>query len=247
MYYYIYDSYLNSKSYNNTLAKIETRLTDLGINGKINHLSFLKNIKQILTDEIKKGANTLVVVGNDKTIGKIINLVADLNMTLGIIPIDGTNNIAKFLGIPLREEACDILSSRIVQKIDLGNVNNNYFISSIETIGKNISLELDNNYLINLEGQESIINVSNLNCCFGQIANPEDQKLDIFIQIIKNTLLGKKEVSFSHLKSKLIKITSSKTIPILLSDEKKIVKTPANIKIVGKKIKMIVGKNRIQS
>ena len=46
MYYYLYDSRLNDKKYNNVIAKIETRLTDLGINGKINRLSFLKNINQ---------------------------------------------------------------------------------------------------------------------------------------------------------------------------------------------------------
>ena len=69
MYYYIYDSYLAEKKYESTIARIENRLTDLGINGKINRLSFLKNIHQIIGEEVKRGVKTVVVVGSDETLG----------------------------------------------------------------------------------------------------------------------------------------------------------------------------------
>ena len=140
MYYYLYDSCLNQKKYNNLLAKVETRLTDLGINGKINYLSFLKNIEQILQEEIKRGVKTVVVVGNDRTFGQTLGTLAGLGVTIGLIPIDKSSQIAKFLGLPDGERACDTISSRIIKKIDLGQINNCYFFTSLEAYGPRLAI-----------------------------------------------------------------------------------------------------------
>jgi hypothetical protein len=244
MYYYLYDSRLGDKKYHNTIAKIETRLTDLGINGKINRLSFLKNINQILTEEIKRGVKTIVIVGDDKTIGQVLNIVKELNATIGIIPVGNDNNIAKLLGIPYGEQACDTISSRLVTKLDLGNINNYSFLTSLEIGGKNISLECDGSYVINLEGGENIINIGNLNCCFQEFADPLDGKLDIYVENKKRRIIGKNKYSLSHFVNKTIRVTGKKTLPIFITDEKKIVKTPATITVEPKKIKVIVGKGR---
>lgn len=244
MYYYLYDSSLSDKKYQNELARIETRLTDLGINGKINRLSFLKNISQIITEEAKRGIKTVVVVGNDKTINQIINLTANLNLTLGLIPVGPNNRIAKLLGIPEGEKACDILSARIIKRLDLGRINNYYFLTCIEMIGEKISLACDNNFFINLEKEKNIINVSNLNFYRQTLTNPKDGQLDLFIEQSRKRLWRKKEISLSRFQNKLIEINSPQSIPILINDEKRIVKTPAHIKISNKKLKIIVGKNR---
>lgn len=245
MYYYLYDSFLSQKKYYQILAKIETRLTDLGINGKINHLSFLKNIQQVLSEEVKRGIKNIIAVGNDKTFSQVINLAADLNVTIGFIPIGENNTIAKLLGIPEGEKACDVLSSRIVEKIDLGKINNYYFLTSVEMIGQNISLELDDSCLINLEGQNSVVNISNLNHVYQTDCRPNDDYLNVFIETREKKLFKSDKKTLSQLAGKKIKITSKKTLPILLSDEKRIIKTPALAIILPKKIKVIMGKNRI--
>src|SRR3989339_839914 len=100
MYLYIYDSFLNDKKYTDSLIKIEKRITDLGIKGKIARLSVLKNMKELITDGVKEGVHTVVAIGNAQTFAKVINIVADLDLTLGLIPIDNNNPIAKILGIP---------------------------------------------------------------------------------------------------------------------------------------------------
>lgn len=241
MYYYIYDSFLSDKKFSNVLAKIETRLTDLGINGKINHLSFLKNIHQILNEEIRRGVKTIVVVGNDRTLGQIINIVADLNITLGYIPI-GSESISRLLRIPEGESACDVLSARIVKKIDIGKVNSYYFLTSIETGGQKMSLECDNNYFINLEEKDNIINISNLNIFNRLKTLPNDEYLDLFIEHTEKKFLRKSTSSTSRLVTKKIRLTSDKSVPILLIDEKKIIKTPAEVTVQPKKLKLIVGK-----
>ena len=119
MYLYLYDSFLNNKKYSGLLAKIETRLTDLGIGGKIFRLSPLRNVTELMNDEVKSGIKTVVVVGNDKTTSTIINLAAQLSVTLGIIPVGPDNKIAQILGINSPEEACNILAARKIEKVDL--------------------------------------------------------------------------------------------------------------------------------
>jgi len=240
MYYYIYDSFLADKRYSKTLAQIETRLTDLGINGKINHLSFLKNINDIISDEIKKGVNTIVVLGNDATINNVINIVADLNVVLGVIPLGKEQKISKLLGIPEGLAACEVLSSRIIKKINLGQINNSYFVTSLEAEGKNLFLECDNNFIINLE-KNNFIKINN--------KNPYQKDSDLEI-IINN---GSKRFFFlpagsdtSYLRSQTVAINSKKSMPILLNDEKRIIKTPATVRLRTQKLKVIVGKSRLE-
>jgi len=244
MYYYLYDSCLGDKKYNNIISRIETRLTDLGINGKINRLSFLKNIYSVISEEIKRGVKTIIIVGDDKTLGEAINLIGDLNVTIGIIPIGPNNKIAKLLGIPQGEEACDILSSRIIKKIDLGVVNNYYFITSLELDGKNANIECDNSYIISSNNGENIITINNLNYYQGENIDPKDGQIDIFIKNTQRKILGKSISTLSHFINKKLVITGPKTLPIFITDEKKIIKTPAKITVAPKKLKIIVGKKR---
>jgi len=96
MYYYIYDNYLTDKKYEKELDKIKTRLLDLEIQGKHEKLTLLKSIDELVKDEIKRGATTVVAVGNDKTFLKLVDVIAQSGVTLGLIPVGKEdNNLAK--------------------------------------------------------------------------------------------------------------------------------------------------------
>ena len=45
MHVYIYDDYLAKGKYNKAINRMEIRITDLGLNGKILRLSGIKNVK----------------------------------------------------------------------------------------------------------------------------------------------------------------------------------------------------------
>jgi len=242
MYLYIYDSFLNDKKYSDLLIKVEKRVTDLGIKGKIARLSVLKNMKELITDGIKEGVETVVVMGDVKTFSKVINIVADLNITLGLIPTNNDNKIAKLLGIPPGVLACEVLASRIVKKIDLGKVNKYYFIT--EASINNGSVEVDyGNFKIMPTTEENKItfyNFSNNNKY-----NPVDGVLETVITPIKSTFFGKKKISSTVFPFDNIKITStSDEQAAVLIDKQVMVKTPVKIKVVPKKIKLIVGGER---
>jgi diacylglycerol kinase family enzyme len=252
MYLYLYDSFLNDKKYNRLLAKIETRLTDLGIGGKIFRLSPLRNIDELLTDEVKNGVKTIIIVGNDKTFGQIIDSAAKLDVPLGLIPIGSENKIAQLLGIPREEEACNTVAARIVKRIDLGMANNTYFLSSLVISGEKLTIECESKYKVTpkIKNQVSICNLKPLFALdIGpKYFNPQDGFLEILIQPITTGFFQffrkANNLKNSIIPFKKISIHSKDSIPVT-TDGKKILKTPVRIEIVPKKLKIIVGKKRM--
>lgn len=252
MYQYIYDLYLNNPKFSRTLAAIESRLTDLGMTGRIDRLTFFKNVREIVSEGIKNGIKTLVVVGNDATLNRVINAVSDFNITLGFIPVGPKNKIAKILGIPEGPAAVDVLSFRRIENLDLGEINNWFFLSEAEVLSARVTLKCDKNFDIFPEKDShiAIYNLpanSNLN---KQSISPQDGVLEVFIEP-KNVNLLKKfsikeknnsEVSVFFFKNLLI---GGNTQTVILMDGTKTVNTPAEVKIHCHKLKMIIGKKRL--
>ena len=249
MYLYLYDSFLNNKKFSNTLARIETRLTDLGIGGKICRISPLRNIKELILDEIRNGVKTVVVVGDDKTLNQIVNVVAKYDITVGLIPIGPDNRIAQTLGIPEGQKACDVLAARIIEKIDLGKINETYFLSGIQISSSQITIECENQYRIKPQQENSQIAIYNLRPIFAtdlNYFNPKDVFLEVFIQPFTNGFLKifKKDEERSIIPFKKLVVKSQKSISVI-TDGQKVLKTPVKIEVVPKKLKLIVGKSRM--
>ena len=132
MYTYVYDNFVTDRKNEKLLSRVETRLTDLGISGRIERLTMFKNVREIVADAAAQGCETIVAVGNDETVGRLIDAVGEFEMAFGIVPIgDGPHAIAGMLGIEEGTEACNILSRRVLQTVDLGRINDHYFLSSV--------------------------------------------------------------------------------------------------------------------
>jgi diacylglycerol kinase family enzyme len=214
MHVYVYDDYLNKNKFNRTINRVEIRLTDLGLNGKILRLAGIKNIKTAIQNEIKIGAKTIVAVGNNQTVNKIIGALINDDIygdfqkktLLGIIPIGDDNSIAASFGIKDPEDACNILLARRVEKIDLGLAGNHYFLNeaSIQSLGTTLEIG-DYSLEIMERGEVKIINL--LKSKSGGIkSNPHDGLLDILVQTRRKdqTYLNAKSLKISNKEEKLI-------------------------------------------
>ncbi|QQG52379.1 MAG: hypothetical protein HY931_03565 [Candidatus Falkowbacteria bacterium] len=243
MHVYIYDDYLNKSKYSKAVNRMEIRLTDLGLNGKIIRLGGIKNIKGTIQNEIKLGAKTIVAVGNNQTVNKIIGAIIDTDIygdfqrktLLGIIPIGNDNSIATSFGIKNEEEACNILLARRIEKIDLGLVGDRYFLNeaNIEGLGTTIDL---GDYSLEIEDKGTVRIVNLLSDKANLIgSNPHDGLLDVIINTRKKdqTLL------------KLSKFTITNSTEQLLIDGVIEVKTPAEVSVDRDKVSVIVGKDRL--
>jgi len=259
MYYYIYDSFLKDKKYITELHRIEARLMDLGINGRIEKLTLLKSLREIVEEAVKKGATTIVAVGNDETVSKIISFLPNLSLTLGIIPLGENNSIANILGLPQGVAACDTLSARITEKIDLGKANNSYFIASLKIPAQKEIVIDCGNYFISPLSDNGFINICNIdNLVKNQQdgaqhrrSNPKDGVLEA---VIKETPPGHGLMSLfkkrdftkdSVFPFKKIKIKCSKESLAVIADGQTTIKTPVTVEVAPKKLKVIVGKNRM--
>lgn len=259
MHVYIYDSFLNKKRYDNVLARVETRLTDLGLNGKIARLGPMKNIRSIVENELKRGAKTIVAVGNDQTVSQVINAMSGAEQIkmpkssapLGIIPIGKNNNyIASSLGIEFEELACDILAARRIEKLDLCLANNNFFISNATITSDGTILEIDKTYSIEITGRGEI-NIINLpagdkNLPAKAKSSPHDGIFELFIKTKTKGgffKINAGAVGESIFSLKKLTILNNKNYPAILDGVLEAA-TPVEISILKQKLNVIVGKER---
>jgi diacylglycerol kinase family enzyme len=244
---FIYDSFLNQKKYDRLLARIETRITDLGLNGKISRLSPTRNVAETINNELRREARTIIAVGNNKTVNQIINSLAGSQVPLGIIPIGENNNdIAKSLGIESIESACDILSARLLAKIDLGMANQTYFLSNVSINNQGTVIDMNKNYTIET-AEKGLIYVFNL--IGEQIKQPAKVKFlpdDGLLELVVNTHSNKNFFTKQDHQSifKIKKITIHNLKNQLILDGSIPLAAPAEITVIKKHLNVIVGKNR---
>jgi hypothetical protein len=235
MYAYIYDGFTNEPKFRKLLYKIEKRLTDLGLNGKIIRLGVSKNIKSAVEDEIRLGTKTIVAVGDDRTVSQIINVVAGnqrnekQQITLGIIPVaEEESKIAASFGINSIGEACEILLSRRLETFQLAQINQGFFLFEAILNAEDTILEIDGNYIIqNLK--PALIEA------FNYPRWPEETFAEKKLKLRISAKDGKSLFFFRDL------LIINKNAP-LIADGSLEIKTPARIKLSDERIKVIVGK-----
>lgn len=250
MYLYIYDTFLSDKKYYSLLNKIENRLADLEIKGKVCRLNILKNMKEVVEDGIKQGVDTVVAIGNDLTFSKIVNIIAELNVTLGIIPV-AKSKIAVILGVPEGEAACDTLAQRLIQKIDLGKINHQYFLDSATVEDSNVIISFDK-FQISSVAKNALVSICNLGFLADnqsiyrqRLSVPTDGMLEAVIAPLKSTLFSKKVKQQSIFPFTKIRL-DSKAEPVTVTiDQQAVFKTPVEVTIAPKKLKVVVGSKRL--
>ncbi|HNV97399.1 MAG TPA: hypothetical protein PKL13_03795 [bacterium] len=243
MYLYIYDSCLKDKKYENLLTKIEARIIDLDMRGEVLKMNLLKNISQFLKDGIKKGAHTVIVIGDDKTFSTVLESAMLENIVMGYIPIDKKSKFSQIFGIPYGDLACTIIGGRIVEKIDIGKINNKFFLGSVVVENShNTELKIDNfkirvgrgNKIIikNIDFEEENLNTS----------NPTDGLFEIFVEKVGGFM--SKNSKHTLIKTNDILVTSKDSSVPLVFDGVQTINTPAQISIAKEKLNIIVGSNR---
>ncbi len=244
---YIYDDYLNKAKYTRLINRVEIRLNNLGLSGRSIRLGSIRNVSDVIQNEIKNGAKTIVAVGNNQTVGKVIGAIIDnelygffqKNVLFSIIPIGEDNSIAESLGIKSGEEACNILLARRVKKIDIGVVNNYYFLNKISLPSAGIVLEFNNSYSLSSE-IKGVVEIFNLRSAASDDrsldVNPVDGLLDIYVKT------GRGGKDLTKLKTDKLKVLAASDDLVIDSAVK--IKAPATVSIIRGKLNVVVGKDR---
>lgn len=85
--------------------------------------------RRITREAVEKGTDVVVAVGGDGTINEVIQGLAGSETALGVLPSGTVNVWAREVGIPLDNgHAREILLNGEVRTIDLGKINERYFL-----------------------------------------------------------------------------------------------------------------------
>lgn len=87
---------------------------------------------QATIEAIDRGFDIIIAAGGDGTLNEVINGMAEQKHRpkLGILPVGTTNDFARALKIPRHwDQACDIICRQHSRPVDVGKINDKYFIN----------------------------------------------------------------------------------------------------------------------
>lgn len=258
MFFYLYDSFVLDKKNEPILRQIEGRIIELGINGRIERLTPLRNLKEIIDAGLKQQAHTFIVVGTDATWLRVMNILADQPVTLGLIPLSPTPSVlATLFGIGQTVEACNILSRRMTKPISVIKANQNHILTELTAeLPAGATLRCDDSFRLIMQ-QPSRLHVMNLGKIIGY--KETDQKLlpphqDIAIDIEPQPVLTRRvwpwggnastPGQMTHLATRKITIDHPEQSITALIDGTINLKCPITVTFKPKALKVIVGKQR---
>ncbi len=127
----IYNPYSGTKTFPNNLDLFLKKFQAAGYKVDI--------YRSMEEDDLHKGLvglderyESIIVAGGDGSVNEIVNAMMrkDIDIPLGIIPSGTVNDFASFLNMPSNYEKCfDVLIKHNVKDIDVGEVNDRFFIN----------------------------------------------------------------------------------------------------------------------
>lgn len=229
--------------------KIKDILGNLGIAGETVSPSAARTIEELTHLGIVKGYSTIVAVGQESLINKVITVLVTQkeikDVVLGIIPTDFNSQIAQRIGVKDLNSACNVLKQRKLEIIDLCLLEPNKFFltdATIETFfNQEVYFAVDN-----YKGKaltNKILIKSGLEVFF------YDKTLQGSpVSSFSRWLFGKKEkdIYSSYFHTKKIRIESNNTLSLKVSGET-IAKTPLVVSNRSRALKIIVARDKIKN
>lgn len=174
---------------------------------------------------------------------------------LGLIPIGGPCTIADSLGIPGGVEACETLSRRVAQKVDLGSANGHLFISEVRIAGANVTAETDGSFRMTVLAPEAEILVSNMRnremaegLAPERAGDPMDGLLDLLVinRAPASGLMGRfrQEVDVTVIPTHKVLLTAPEAFAVLC-DGREFSTDNLAVEIVPDRLKIITGRERV--
>ena len=163
--------------------------------------------------------------------------------------LTSSESMARILGIPEGEAACDVIANRLTEKFDIGLINGERFLTGVRFNGINPEIVCDKSFIVT-PTEPTAVEVRNL--AVGNVASsddvsdPQDGRLDL---VVANKGKGgfwkrRKQAPATVLPLKRFAF-DSKRDAVAEVDGRKIRDTRFRVRLDAKKIKVIVGKDRM--
>jgi YegS/Rv2252/BmrU family lipid kinase len=88
-------------------------------------------LQEIVRGVVEAGHALVIVGGGDGTLSSVVDLFADRDVVLGLLPLGTANSFARELDLPLAlEGAIDVIAQGRVADVDLARVDGDYFVNT---------------------------------------------------------------------------------------------------------------------
>lgn len=147
-YAYLYDEFLNDRRFEREISRLEAELAQRGINGRVARTALFRHAKDQAEDLVRGGAKNLILVGDDRTVEKLMWFLPDLEVTIGFIPLAKASKIADWLGIPIGLASVDTIGARFVEQLDVGRFGDRYFLTEAVLPATDATLDVEGKFRI---------------------------------------------------------------------------------------------------
>lgn len=118
-----------SKRPKECIQKIQDYLNQFNIFPEVIQTTHPKHGIEIAKECVKDTYDLVIVAGGDGSINEVINGLVNSSVALGVIPLGTVNIYAIQTKIPLEiKAACQVIATGLPTKIDLGKLNDHYFV-----------------------------------------------------------------------------------------------------------------------
>lgn len=167
----IYDEFLTDRKYERMVSELEGRLSTLGLQGPIVRLSPLRSAKETVQGLIRDGISTIVIVGDDATIDRVMPFLPDLQLPVGYLPLRSPSALAERFGIRAGLSACDVLAARHLDMVDVGMINDQYFLHQVRLDKSMAQVSIPGQYrLHSVTGADIVVSNTDGSLHDGQLA-----------------------------------------------------------------------------
>lgn len=246
-YAFIYDDFLSDRQHERRVTEIEARLAALDLTGRAARLALFRSAKDLVESMVHQGVTTIVVIGNDRTLDKVMWFLPDLDVTLGYLPIAEPTKVAEVLGIPRGIEACDVLAARIIETLDVGRLNERYFLTEVKLPQTIASVDIEGRYRVSPKDGGSIV-VRNLGSAVVKNepqADARDGLLEVIITPHEESKgrWGRKKSTETRVRISHGEIVSPEPVDVY-ADNHVVNGMRFALNILPKKLKVITGRGR---
>lgn len=148
----IYNPKAGNTTFKNELDEFLEVFNKIGYDVRICRTMSKESINSYIQNNDMTAFDFVFIAGGDGTVNEVINSLQNENIDIpiGIIPAGTANDFARYLNIPFQYDKCfDVLSQMKVEEVDLGKVNDKYFINIccgglFTNVSQNIDVELKN-------------------------------------------------------------------------------------------------------
>lgn len=177
-YAYLYDEFLNDRRHEREISRLEAELARRGIEGRVAKSALFRHAKDQAQDLVRGGATNLILVGDDRTVEKLMWFLPDLGVTIGFIPLAKSSKIADWLSIPIGVPSVDVIGARFVETFDVGRFADRYFLTEAVLPATDAILDVEGKYRIQ-PAAGGTIRIRNLS----DNSNPKDGLLEAVVTV----------------------------------------------------------------